>query len=230
MDHQPEGIPFDAHYFKKLSQDGIIQDMKEVFTYIHQNNHWRGDDSASGAGSDDTQTYVIQLALPDILSHFHIESILDLPCGDFHWMQHVSLPVKKYIGADIVEELIYTNQTRYASPQREFRIIDLTKDILPAVDLLFCRDCLVHLSFADISKVFSNLKKSGIQYILTTTFTDRTENYDIQTGDWRVLNLQAAPFYLPAPILQVNEQCTEGNGWYADKCLGLWSVADLPFL
>jgi hypothetical protein len=227
MKNQPEGIPFDVNYFERLSQEGVIKDIKEVFTHIHQTNHWQGEDSASGAGSDDIQTAVIRQTLPDIITNFHIDTMLDLPCGDFHWMQFVSLPLKKYIGADIVEEIIHKNQIRYASPQTEFRVLDLTKDILPAVDLLFCRDCLVHLSFEDISKVFRNVQYSGISYILTTTFGNRTQNHDIPTGDWRVLNLQVAPFYLPEPILLINEQCTEGNGWYADKCLGLWKVDSL---
>jgi hypothetical protein len=154
--------------------------------------------------------------------------MLDLPCGDFNWMQHVQVPLQKYIGADIVEDLIRANQTRYGSAQREFRVLDLTKDVLPEVDLLFCRDCLVHLSFEDIEKVFSNIKRSGIQYLLTTTFSNRPENHNIQTGDWRVVNLQKAPFHLPQPITLINEGCTEGNGRYADKCLGLWKVNELP--
>jgi hypothetical protein len=230
MKNQPEGIPFDVNYFERLSHEGITKDIKETFTTIHQSNHWQGESSASGVGSDDRQTAAIQQALPDIFNSFHIETMLDLPCGDFNWMQHVPLPVKKYIGADIVEELIQNNRTRFASPQREFRVIDLTSDELPAADLLFCRDCLVHLSFEDIAKVFQNLKKSTIRYLLTTTFTNRTENQNIRTGDWRVLNLQKAPFCLPEPLLLINEQCTEGNGWYADKSLALWKVADLSLL
>jgi hypothetical protein len=227
MKNQPEGIPFDTNYFEKLAHKGITKDIIEVFTHIHQTNHWQGESSASGAGSDDTQTAAIRRALPDIFTNFHIETLLDLPCGDYNWMQHVPLPVKKYIGADIVEDLIHSNQARYTSLQREFKVIDLTKDELPAADLLLCRDCLVHLSFEDINRVFRNLLRSNIRYLLTTTFTNRTQNHTIRTGDWRVLNLQAAPFYLPEPILLINEQCTEGNGWYTDKSLGLWKVADL---
>jgi 2-polyprenyl-3-methyl-5-hydroxy-6-metoxy-1,4-benzoquinol methylase len=230
MKKQPEGIPFDVQYFEKLSQEGINKSIKEVFTIIHQTNHWQGDSSASGVGSDNKQTAVIRQVLPDIIASFHIDTMLDLPCGDFNWMQHVALPIKKYIGADIVEELIQTNQARYASAQRQFRILDLTRDELPAANLLFCRDCLVHLSFEDIAKIFHNLKNSSIQYLLTTTFPTRTENKDIRTGDWRVLNLQAAPFHLPEPLLLINEQCTEGNGWYADKSMGLWKVEDLNIL
>jgi hypothetical protein len=59
---------------------------------------------------------------------------------------------------------------------------------------------------------------------LTTTFTERTTNVDIETGNWRTLNLRLAPFQLPAPLRTLNEQCTELGGAYSDKALALWEV------
>jgi hypothetical protein len=59
---------------------------------------------------------------------------------------------------------------------------------------------------------------------LTTTFPGCASNEDIVTGDWRPLNLQLAPFNLPAPDLLINEQCTEGGNLFADKSLGLWRL------
>ena len=74
---------------------------------------------------------------------------------------------------------------------------------------------------------------SGIPYILTTTVPRCEANEDIVTGDWRVLDLERAPFHLPAPLRILNEGCTEGSGVFADKSLGLWrteALRDLPFL
>lgn len=223
-----QGIPFDATYFEDLSRKGVNKEIKEVFTFIYETNHWQGDGSVSGAGSEKSQTAVIAQALPKLMAEFNIKSLLDLPCGDFNWMHQADLPVEKYIGADIVEPLIRQNQNTYGNSSRQFFVLDLTKDTLPEADLIFCRDCLVHLSFHDIGKAFANLRSSSIRYILTTTFTGRHENKDIHTGDWRTLNLQAAPFHLPAPLALVNEQCSEGNGAYADKSMALWLVKDLP--
>jgi hypothetical protein len=62
---------------------------------------------------------------------------------------------------------------------------------------------------------------------MTTTFTECEENVDIVTGDWRIINLQIPPFSLPEPVLILNEECTEGDGTYADKSLGLWKISDL---
>jgi hypothetical protein len=47
-------------------------------------------------------------------------------------------------------------------------------------------------------------------------------------GDWRLLNLEAAPFGFPPADAILNEECTEAGGAYADKSLGVWRVADLP--
>ena len=90
-----------------------------------------------------------------------------------------------------------------------------------------CRDCLVHLSFDHIRQAFDNLRRSGSTWLLTTTFLDHHENVDIESGDWRILNLTRAPFNLPAPEGVLVEGCLEGDGAYADKALGLWRIADL---
>jgi hypothetical protein len=46
-------------------------------------------------------------------------------------------------------------------------------------------------------------------------------------GQFRPLNLEAPPMSLPAPMLMINEGCTEGDGKYQDKSLGLWRMLDI---
>ena len=96
-------------------------------------------------------------------------------------------------------------------------------------DLIFSRDCLVHLSFDAALCVVANFKRSGAKYLLTTTFTQRDRNNDLIGKDqfWRPLNLQLSPFSFPAPVLLIDEGGTEELGQYPDKCLGLWLLEDL---
>ena len=54
-------------------------------------------------------------ALPKVFDDFGIHTILDIPCGDFHWMKHVSLDSINYTGADIVADLIQKNKQKYAT-------------------------------------------------------------------------------------------------------------------
>lgn len=198
-----------------------------VFTEIYEQNLWRGKDSVSGTGSDLNQTRNIVTLLPKIFRDFEINTMLDIPCGDFNWMNTVDLDGVDYLGADIVNNLVKENSDKYRTKGVQFRKLDLISSVLPKVDLIFCRDCLVHLSSNKVLQVLENICRSESDYFLTTTFTDREINEDIQTGDWRVLNLEREPFSLPPPLTVFNEGCTEYGGAYPDKSLALWRISDI---
>lgn len=200
---------------------------EETFTEIYQTNHWTGEESISGPGSALAQTKTIIQELNLLLKTLDISTMLDLPCGDFNWMQRVKLSSIEYIGADIVDALIETNVSEYSNAHISFIKKDLITDSLPKVDLILVRDCLVHFSYTDIRAALKNIKASGSKYLLTTTFTNRKGNRNIVTGEWRPINLQMAPFHFPQPILVINENCTEGNGHFKDKSLGLWNIEEL---
>ena len=195
-----------------------------VFNEIFAKNTWMDPDSKSGEGSNLEQTRVIRVELPSLLRRHQVRSMLDAPCGDFFWMRHVDLPVNEYVGADIVNELVQRNQQEFGNAQRRFVKRDLIRDPLPTAELIFCRDCLVHLSFRDIRAALANFRRSAATWLLTTTFPGRTSNTDIPTGEWRPLNLQLAPFSFPAPVEMLNEECPQENGAWADKSLGLWRL------
>ena len=201
--------------------------METIFTRIYLGNLWLGNESRSGTGSDLRQTEVLRAELPAIFKRFGIKTLLDIPCGDFNWMRHVDLSGCEYIGGDIVETVIASNQMAHQGSNLQFRKLDLTVDSLPQADLILCRDCLVHLSYADAFAGLRNMAASGSTYLLMTTFTGRATNTDIETGGWRVLNLEKPPFSLPAPALLINENCTENDGIYADKSLGLWRLDEI---
>lgn len=200
---------------------------EEIFTHIFKHNIWGGKESVSGRGSDSDQTGILIEELQSVLSYPDISTMLDIPCGDFHWMSNVNLDNIDYMGADIVAELVEQNIKHYQRSGVNFQKLNIISDALPKADLVFTRDCLVHLSFQDIFASLNNVCDSGSKYFLTTTYPERTKNHDIHTGSWRCLNLECAPFKLPEPIKRINEGCTETCGVYADKALGLWRVADI---
>ena len=202
--------------------------LKDKFSRVYENNVFGGSVSRSGEGSDLVQTAVIRREIPALLSELGIQTFLDAPCGDWYWMQHVHLPVKRYIGVDIVDALIVKNQTLFGNEHISFQCANLVRDNLPLSDLIFSRDCLVHLDFADALAMLANFQKSGATYLLTTTFPGRVANKDLGNGFWQPLNMQVPPFSFPEPLRLINEGCTEGNNMFTDKCLGLWRLADLP--
>lgn len=200
---------------------------KHVFTDIYRRQAWGDGDSISGPGSDAEQARAVVEALPELFGELGITSLLDIPCGDFHWMRSVPLEGVRYVGADIVKELVRRNREEYAGDGIGFEHLDLLRDPLPAVDLVLCRDCLVHLSLDGVSRALANLRRCGSRYLLTTHFPGTERNAEIETGDWRPLNLELEPFGLPRPLKVIDECCSLEDGAHADKVLGLWRIEDL---
>lgn len=208
-------------------QDFSGKTVEDIFTETFRKRYWRSRESVSGRGAELGQTQRLRTELPLLLHRFGIRSLLDLPCGDFNWMQHVDLKGIKYIGGDIVAALTAQNRERYGNEERTFLHLDLLNDPLPAADCVLIRDCLVHFSIEHIRQAIDNLKRSEITYLLTTSFPNTAVNEDIPTGHWRTLNLREAPFFFPAPLAVLNEGCTEENGAFADKSLCLWKIDSL---
>lgn len=191
--------------------------MKEIFEDIVKYNRWKK--HPCGPGSTFGYTENLRLNLGKFLEKHNITSMIDAPCGDYSWMSVTDLPsIQEYVGGDIVEFLIKANQEKY--PNHKFKQIDLTQDILPNVDLLFCRDCLLHLSFEDIDKVFKNISRSNIKYVLLSNWYEDAENSrDIQTGEARYLNFLESPFNFTQPIDSITDFV---DGFPRRKML-LWS-------
>lgn len=206
--------------------------LRRKFDKVFQQNLFHGDSSKSGNGSSRAQTAEISLQIPNLVSQLNIKSILDLPCGDLEWMKHVNLNGANYIGGDVSPSLI--SHLRIEFPEREFQVLNITKESLPTVDLIFCRDLFVHLSNKDIKFALQNIKLSKSKYLATTTFTERTSNEDLplitRNVAWRPLNLELAPFHFPSPIKLINEKCSEAGGVFGDKSLGIWKIADLKLV
>ena len=198
---------------------------RSAFQAIYRDNSFGGTTSRSGAGSEVDATEVVRTELPRLVARLGVQTLLDVPCGDFHWMQHVELGCR-YIGADIVPEMIAANLERYSRADRQFIALDMVRDGLPAADLILCRDGLVHLSFQDGLRAVANFRASGARYLLATTFLEPRPNEDRPTGlYWRPLNLTLPPYSLGEPIDVIREPAPEP---FEDKSLGLWRLSDLP--
>lgn len=214
------------HIAKRLRSSTHSQ--QATFTEIFKANAWGGAESVSGPGSSQARGADFENELIALFDGWNVRSIVDAPCGDFNWMGNVLADRDlSYAGVDIVEELIARNACVHAAANRCFLCTDMTRGDLPKADLIICRDGLVHLSFTDARAAIRNFRRSGSRYLLTTTFVAHSRNSDVPTGEWRVLNMEAAPFCFPAPLALVDERCTHSAGMYRDKRLGLWELASL---
>src|SRR5262245_19053801 len=95
----------------------------DIFSAIAQNNFWKGTESISGPGSGVERTATIRLDLIELLNRLRVDSILDAPCGDFMWMKELPF-TGRYIGVDVVPEIVIDNQNRYGNKSRQFLVAD----------------------------------------------------------------------------------------------------------
>jgi hypothetical protein len=173
------------------------KNIQDIFTSIYENNTWISSESRSGPGSEEAYTKDLRLWFLDTIPKYNIKSMVDAPCGDFNWMKLV-LPKLNidYIGLDIVESLIISNNQRYMKDNVKFLVCDICADYIPDCDLLMVRDCLFHLSFDDTDKFLKNISKVKFKYLLTTTHTvpETYTNKDIETGGFRVFDIFKPPY------------------------------------
>jgi len=200
--------------------------VESVFNNIYQTNFWKNDESVSGPGSTLKLTKEIRRHLPKLFKDFNIKSILDVPCGDFNWMQHLisKLNLDRYIGGDIVSKIIEVNNVKFGREIINFVQLNMITDSLPKVDVILCRDALVHLTYNDIIETIKNFKKSNSKYILITTYSKNRKFRDIKTGEWRAINFNLPPFNFPKAKFQILEKHYKPLN---DKYLALWALQDL---
>lgn len=185
-------------------------------------------ESKSGLGSYLCETVAIREKLPLLIYQLGVRSFLDAPCGDFNWMKKTNLGVERYIGLDILPENVADNTELYSRPGVEFEIADIVRTDLPKVDMIFSRDCLVHLTLESATKALGNFERSGSKYLVATTYPNIEYNFDLDSdmGGWRKLNLQLPPFTLGKPLQIIHEagpRCEPGQDDYG-KALGVWSL------
>jgi len=205
-------------------QDQLVgqHDMQKIFRSHLETNEWGSAESVSGPGSEIQYTTKLRDWLSRLTRERNFNTLLDAPCGDYNWMRLTDLPKKmSYIGGDLLQELVDHNQQKYGDQQHKFLRLDITHDQLPHADAWLCRDCLFHLSFADIQKVFKQFLESEIPYWLLTSHIEPVPNMDCPTGGFRPLNFIAPPFCFPQPIDSLDDWIPGAH----KRIVGVWPRA-----
>lgn len=194
-----------------------------VFDDIYAKNYWQDDESRSGGGSTVEATAGYRPQLVHWLKALSIRSMFDAPCGDLNWMPLVLEQVEvDYIGGDIAAEAVAAALQRRRD--LDIRQFDIRSDVFPAVDLWHCRDTFFHLSFEDIWKALDNAATSPIRYAALTTHKARLlKNLDVETGGFRLLDLERPPFNLPPALAYLRDYQPGGFPRY----VGIWSIEAL---
>ena len=189
---------------------------KIIFTSIYKSKHWVQNPNAlsnefisvSGPGSN-THSEQYKDLLKNfnlIIDKYEIKSIIDIPCGDFLWIKKIIYEKKiKYLGIDIVEDLIQVNKNKYQNENIKFSTGDIVNfKIKEKFDLVLVRDLLIHLDNTDIKKILNNLKKMNIKYLAINNY-EINKNKDVTIGQHREVNILIEPYNFPKPIFYFND-------------------------
>lgn len=160
--------------------------------------------------------------LPGILQKYKVRTFLDIGCGGYHWMSKIDFGATKYLGVDIVEDLIKHNQKKFKGVG--FGVFDITNKIPGAFDMVFMRSVLIHLTIAQGLKAIDNIKKSKSRYLMVSTCPHLDINNDTNCLMLVNKNLQLKPFNFPKPLELIKQRPdVKGN----DEYIGIWEIAKL---
>ena len=81
-------------------------------------------------------------------------------------------PDVEYQGWDASEEMLDENTKNYGNENTKFFYKDIIENDYPKVDMALCRDVMFHLKPEYTLRIFDNIKKAGIKYLLATSFNE----------------------------------------------------------
>lgn len=190
----------------KLEQSLLGKSPSNVFGAIYKGNMWGKADSEkkfySGPGSHDP--VVVQAYTQKIVSFLkdHPDlTVVDLGCGDFNIGKNFVPLSKKYIACDCVEDLLTFNRQNFVFDNLEFKLCDITTEVIPEGEICFIREVFQHLSNDHIISVLSKLSRYSYVFITEAIpLEEFAPNVDKPTGPFsRVykgsgVDLRASPF------------------------------------
>ena len=221
-----------SNYKKASYQKEDPRRRQKSFTNIFKNHEWGRpkdagykDVQSSGPGSKLASTKQVVGVLNAVIEKIKKElnkeviSLLDIPCGDMVWMNEYLKSRKdvKYVGMDVVAELIQKHKTRYKQ-RRNLTFIHrdiVNSEITQPFDLIFSRQMTQHLKAADTMLALQHMSGSGSGFLLITDYISQGAPLtDLNTSKkyrFRPQNLSLDPYRLAPPVCLAQD----GASWLA---------------
>jgi SAM-dependent methyltransferase len=214
--------------------DGTEVTNRQAFSEVYQTHEWLGN-SKSGPGSDPQRTIEYRQVLQKFLREHHIRKVLDLGCGDWSFSRLIDWDGIDYVGVDVVQSVVESNQSKYGRPNISFRCIDAARERLPEADLLIAKEVLQHLPIADVEAILAKAKSYPFALFVNDLSHEKrstwkglwkwksicTKNSEVRAGGYRPLALREAPFSLAGTVMLTYENQYRDLRW--TKEVLLWS-------
>lgn len=188
---------------------------EQLFTDIYTNNTWGSKETVSGPPSSLERTSELRVSLLSLFGDLEVQSVIDIGCGDWNWMQYVDLSDISYLGVDIVQPLIESLQKKYTKPNINFQKMNVLVDPGETADLWLARDFCCFYTPKEIQQFFQKFLESQSKFLAVTSIETRTPYQETLLGSWKSLNLLAAPLELPEPMTEYKD----GQQWFKNKQL-----------
>ncbi|MEO9571935.1 MAG: class I SAM-dependent methyltransferase [Polaribacter sp.] len=185
---------------------------KDAMNQVYEMNLWGTNNTPFYSGDGSHKKEIIAPYLESVI-HFLKSfktpiTVLDLGCGDFNIGQNFVKFTKKYIGVDIVENLINHNKKTYKADNLEFHCLDIAVNELPSGDCVVIRQVLQHLSNNEVQNVVKKL--GNYKYVILTEhlpLENFKPNKDIISGQGIRLKKQSGIDLLKVPFnLKIKEE------------------------
>ncbi|MHA4894991.1 class I SAM-dependent methyltransferase [Pedobacter sp. PWIIR3] len=137
-----------------------------IFTDVYKNNLWGGSKGEfySGTGSHNSHISIYTDAIANYIKDNQLETIVEIGCGDFNVSSKILTLLDqsdfnyRYVGYDVVKNLIVRNNKLYSSPKIKFIFKDSSSGNLEHADLLIIRQVLQHLNNKSIKKIINKFE------------------------------------------------------------------------
>lgn len=194
--------------------DELTRSTKKVMSDIYEKKRWGGRQKDFYSGSGSHSRKVVQPYIKTISSFLKDYEdgliVCDLGCGDFNVGKNLVPYSKRYMGIDIVDDLIERNKKLFVSEKLEFHCLNIVTDNLPKGDCILVRQVFQHLSNEEIKKVVKKIEK--FKHIIVTEHIPKGEfvaNAEKSTGAGIRLSNNSGVVLTEPPFNMNPERSTE---------------------
>jgi SAM-dependent methyltransferase len=176
-------------------------DMQDNIFDVNYRRGW-----GSGLGSLVSSTMTYRYIIESFIRLNDVHSVLDLGCGDWQFSKLIPWDDYdiSYLGLDLSPFIIERNTAKFGTERHQFKVIREPSEIfgLGRFDLVICKDVLIHTPNS-IANEYLDVFSAVARYALITVdaFPSDRINEDINTGDYRAMDLRKPPFSRNSSII-----------------------------
>jgi SAM-dependent methyltransferase len=160
----------------------------------------------SGFGSFVSSTVTYRYIIESFVRLNDVHKVLDLGCGD--WQFSKLIPWDNYdvsyLGLDLSQVIIEKNTATFGTERRQFKVIREPSEIFGfgRFDLVICKDVLQHIPNSVASEYLDVFVAVGRHALITNdAFPSDRINEDINTGDYRAMDIRKPPFSRSSSVI-----------------------------